>query len=82
MPRPKPAARPELPPALHYTGDASGQPHLSGIPSRDLTPADVSRLAHVHGLSLDAFVALATAGPFTLSALPAADEPPSADGEE
>lgn len=78
----KPASEPELPPALHYTGDASGQPHLSGIPSADLSSAEVARLATAHGLSVDAFVALATSGPFTTVRLPAADESPSADGEE
>lgn len=82
MSRIKPAIEPELPPALHYLGDASGQPHMSGIPSRDLTPADVSRLARRLGLSVPAFVALACRGPFTEAALPAADESPSADGKE
>ncbi|MCC6619506.1 MAG: hypothetical protein IT341_10770 [Chloroflexi bacterium] len=82
MPAKKPAFEPELPPALRYLGDASGQPHLSGIPSRDLSADDVSRLAHRHGLSVRAFVALACRGPFTKAALPAADESPSADGKE
>lgn len=78
----KPATGPVLSPALHYTGDASGQPHLSGIPSRDLSADDVRRLAHTHGLSVPAFVALARRGPFTEAAIPAADEPSSADGKE
>jgi len=79
----KPAARaPQSAPALYYTGDASGAPHISGIPSVDLSSTEVTRLASAHGLTVTAFVALATGGPFTLSAPPAADEPPSADGEE
>lgn len=82
MPSKKPAGGSEPPPALYYTGSPDGQPHLSGIPSADLAPADVARLAHDHGLTIAAFVARATAGPFTLSARPAADESPSADGEE
>ena len=68
MPRTKPVTEPELPPALHYTGDASGVPHLSGIPSRDLSADDVRRLAHDLGLSVAALVARATAGPFTKAA--------------
>lgn len=33
--------------ALHYTGDDAGEPHLSGVPARDLTEHDLSRLAFV-----------------------------------
>lgn len=40
MPATKPA-RPESPPALRYVGDNS----ISGIPARDLSPADLERLA-------------------------------------
>lgn len=82
MPARKPARKPV---ALRYLGDASGVPHISGIPSRDLSAADVRRLAHRHGLTVTAFAALATAsGVFTeaASANPAADESPSADGKE
>lgn len=83
MPAKKPAARPDVSPALRYLGDPSGVPHLSGVPSRDLSPDDVRRVAHDLGLSVPAFVSLACRGPFTEAALPAADESPSsADGEE
>lgn len=82
----RPASGPVLPPAplrgLTYLGDDSGQPHLSGIPSRDLSADDVRRLASLHGHSVPAFVALACRGPFTEAAPPAADESPSADGKE
>lgn len=37
----KPAARPVLPPALHYVGPAS----LTDIPARDLSPEDLETLA-------------------------------------
>lgn len=47
MPEAKPAAGSEPQPALYYTGDASGEPHIHGIPARDLTAADVERLAFV-----------------------------------
>lgn len=60
----KPASEPELPPALHYTGDESGQPHISGVPSTDLSADEVARLAHTHGMTVAAFVAMATSGPF------------------
>lgn len=84
MPASKPAVR-ALSPALHYTGDASGQPHISGIPSRDLSPDDVDRVAKRLGLSVAAFVAVATGGGVfseAAPATPAADESPSADGKE
>jgi hypothetical protein len=84
MPASKPAVR-ALSPALHYLGDPSGQPHVSGIPSRDLAPDDVSRVAQRLGLSVAAFVELATSrGVFSEAApaKPAADESPSADGKE
>lgn len=36
--------------ALHYTGDDSGHPSISGVPARDLTENDVARLVYVdHG---------------------------------
>lgn len=56
--------------SLRYTGDASGVPHISGIPSRDLSAADVRRLAHRLGLPPRVLVARLVAGPFT--AAPAA----------
>jgi hypothetical protein len=70
--------------ALRYLGDESGVPHLSGIPSRDLSAAEVRQHAHDLGLKADALVALAVgSGAFTTEAArPAADESPSADGEE
>jgi hypothetical protein len=81
MPRKKPAACH----ALHYLGDASGVPHLSGVPSRDLSAGDLHRLAHNLGTTCAALVASAVrSGAFTEAdpASPAADESPSADGEE
>lgn len=70
--------------ALRYLGDPSGIPHLSGIPSRDLSAGEVRRHAHDLGLKADALVALAvSSGAFTTEAArPAADESPSADGKE
>lgn len=52
MPEAKPAAGSEPQPAgepvaLYYTGDASGEPHINGVPARDLTNADLERLAFV-----------------------------------
>ena len=52
MPEAKPAAGSEPQPAsepvaLYYTGDASGEPNIHGIPARDLTEADIERLAFV-----------------------------------
>jgi hypothetical protein len=64
MPPKKPASAPERSPALQYTGDPSGQPHISGIPSRDLSADEVPRLAHQHGMTVAEFVAMATRGPF------------------
>lgn len=43
----KPAREPV---ALYYTGNASGEPHIHGIPARDLTRADVARLAYVESV--------------------------------
>lgn len=82
MPAKKPAVEPEPCPALHYTGDGSGVPHINGIPSRDLSADQVRRRAHDLGLSVTAFVALATSGPFTEAAPanPAANS--SADDSE
>lgn len=57
--------------SLRYTGDASGVPHISGIPSRDLSADDVRRLAHRLGLPPRVLVARLVAGPFT-EAAPAA----------
>lgn len=83
MPAAKPAER-ACSHALRYLGDPSGVPHISGIPSRDLSDAAVHRLASNFGLSVTAFVTLATRGPFSEAApaKPAADETPSADGKE
>ena len=52
MPDAKPAAGSESQPAsepiaLYYTGDESGADHIHGIPARDLTRADMDRLAFV-----------------------------------
>lgn len=52
MPDATPAAGPEPQPAgqpvaLYYTGDASGEPYIHGVPARDLTEADLDRLAFV-----------------------------------
>lgn len=54
MPKSKPPAGSESQPApdepkavLFYTGDASGEPYIHGIPARDLTKADIARLAFV-----------------------------------
>lgn len=52
MPDAKPAAGSERQPArdpvaLYYTGDATGEPHIHGVPARDLTRSDVARLAYV-----------------------------------
>ena len=81
MPSRKPAKRSEPLSALHYTGDASGVPHISGIPSRDLSADDVRRLAHRLGLQPAALAALLTRGPFTAARpLPAANS--SADDSE
>jgi hypothetical protein len=42
-----------VPVGLTYTGDASGDPYIGGIPARDLTPDDLIRLAG--SLDLDEF---------------------------
>lgn len=50
MPDAKPAAGSEPQPApiaLYYTGDDSGEPHINGVPARDLTEHDIERLAYV-----------------------------------
>lgn len=59
---------------LHYTGDESGQPYISGVPARDLTENDVARLLFVehgdelHGAAQSAAVGKLydrlTAGPY------------------
>lgn len=58
MPEAKPAAGSEPQPAsepvaLYYTGDASGEPHINGIPARDLTAHDLDRLALVESKRTD-----------------------------
>lgn len=60
MPEAKPAAgsesqpAPDEPkPALFYTGDASGEPYIHGIPARDLSEADLDRLAFVESTRED-----------------------------
>lgn len=60
--------------ALRYLGDESGVPHLSGIPSRDLSAAEVRQHAHDLGLKPAALVALAqSSGAFAARPLPAAN---------
>lgn len=45
---PQPASEPAAQPAaLYYTGDATGEPYIHGIPARDLTEHDLDRLAFV-----------------------------------
>ena len=82
MPAPKPVSGPEPCHALHYLGDPSGQPHLSGIPSRDLSADDLHRLAPRFGLKPAALAALLVKGPYTEAAPanPAANS--SADDSE
>lgn len=36
---------------LTYLGDDSGEPHVSGVPARDLTENDVVRLAEAQGIT-------------------------------
>lgn len=53
MPDAKPAAGSEPQPepvALFYTGDESGEPSIHGVPARDLTAADIDRLAFVESV--------------------------------
>jgi hypothetical protein len=47
MPSQKPAERPVLrvAPDLAYLGDDGGEPHIDGVPARDLTAADLGRLS-------------------------------------
>lgn len=73
--------------ALYYTGDASGNPSLSGVPARDLTENDVHRLlVEEHGTvptgaalasALDKLYDRLTAGPYrkTNPAASSADKP-------
>ena len=84
MPSRKPASGSEPCHALHYTGDASGQPHISGVPSRDLSADDLHRLASRFGLKPASLVALLTRGPFTEAApaTPAANSSADDSGKE
>lgn len=59
MSDPRPAAGSEPTPALFYTGDASGQPSIHGIPARDLTDADLERLAFVESTRTNTDVSVA-----------------------
>ena len=80
MPSPKPASGPGCSHALHYLGDESGVPHLSGIPSRCLSTAEVRRYAHNLGLTPKALTGLAVkSGVFTEAARPLPAANSSAD---
>lgn len=45
MSKKEPASGPVFRAGLTYTGDASGEPHIDGIPARDLSHAELIRLA-------------------------------------
>lgn len=59
--------------ALHYQGDESGRPFISGVPARDLTENDIARLVTIahgqlrgaaHQAAVDALVDRLAAGPY------------------
>lgn len=74
--------------ALFYTGNDEGEPHVSGVPARDLTDEDIARLVYIEGGGKNAegkLIDRLTAGPYrktkpdapahsTPAAAPAAEE--------
>ncbi len=63
--------------ALIYTGTDAGDPHLSGIPARDLTENDLAHLVtrlygDVTEKAADHLVATLVAGPYRKTPAPAA----------
>jgi len=57
--------------ALFYTGDAEGNPFVSGVPARDLTEADLVHLATRRGTTPTKLADELLAGPYRKPATPA-----------
>ncbi len=61
---------------LRYTGSDAGEPHIGGIPARDLTEHDVAHLlTRVGRTDADAFIAELLSGPYRKPAPAASGKP-------
>lgn len=63
-----PKAKTESGVSLSYTGDDEGNPHISGVPARDLTEAEVDFLAVRRGTTTADLIEELIAGPYRQAA--------------